>query len=150
MGYYVSITSTNWLLPIVNESAALDALKKLNSSENDHLKRGGRWGGGVAGKTESWFSWMPSDYDKTVKSVAEVLDMLGFETKVDPEGTRIVGYDSKTGQEELFLATIAHFVEPGSAIDWRGEDDAIWRYSFDGTRMQVLEGRLTYSFGEEE
>ena len=150
MGYYVSITSTNWLLPIVNESAALDALKKLNSSENDHLKRGGRWGGGVAGKTESWFSWMPSDYDKTVKSVAEVLDMLGFETKVDPEGTRIVGYDSKTGQEELFLATIAHFVEPGSAIDWRGEDDAIWRYQFDGTRMQVLEGRLTYSFGEEE
>lgn len=150
MGYYVSITSTNWLLPIVNESAALDALKKLNSNENDHLKRGGRWGGGVAGKTESWFSWMPSDYDKTVKSVAEVLDMLGFETKVDPEGTRIVGYDSKTGQEELFLATIAHFVEPGSAIDWRGEDDAIWRYSFDGTRMQVLEGRLTYSFGEEE
>lgn len=148
MGYYVQTTAVNWLLPIVNESAALDALKKLNSSENDHLKRGGRYAEG--GKTESWFSWMPTDYDKTVTSVAEVLDMLGFETKILPEGTRIVGYDSKTGQEELFLATIAHFVEPGSSIDWRGEDDAVWRYAFDGTRMQVLEGRLTYSFGEEE
>jgi hypothetical protein len=145
MGYYVNIEAVNWLLPVVHEDAALQALKNLNDPSNDHLKRGGRFAGGK--ETAKWFSWMPEDYDKTVTTVYEVLDMLGFETEVLPEGTRIRAYDSKTGQEDLFLETIAEFVEPGSFIEWRGEDGAAWRNDFDGKTMRTLEGRVTFSGG---
>ena len=145
MGYYVNIKSVDWLLPVVHEDAALQALKELNSSSNDHLKRGGSFSGGK--RTEVWFSWMPKDYDKTVTTVYEVLDMLGFETEVLPEGTRIRAYDSKTGQEDLFLDAIAEFVEPGSFIEWRGEDGAFWRNDFDGKTMRTLEGSVTYTGG---
>jgi hypothetical protein len=143
MGYYVNIENVEWLLPVVHEDAALQVLKDLNDPSNDHLKRGGSYSGGK--QTAKWFSWMPKDYDKTVTTVYEVLDMLGFETEVLPEGTRIRAYDSKTGQEDLFLAAIAEFIEPGSFIEWRGEDGAFWRNDFDGKTMRTLEGSISYS-----
>jgi len=145
MGYYVNIEAVNWLLPIAHEDAALQILKDLNKPANDHLKRGGRFSGGK--ETAKWYSWMPEDYDKTVTSVSEVLEMLGFDTKIDPEGTRILAYDSKTGQEDLFVNAIAEFVEPGSFIDWRGEDGAFWRWEFRDEKMRTLEGRVTFSGG---
>lgn len=145
MGYYVNIESVEWFLPVVHEAAALQALKDLNDPRNDDLKRGGSFSGGK--QTAAWFSWMPEDYDKTVTSVSEVLELLGFDVDTVPEGTYIRRYDSKTGQEDLFLNAIAEFVEPGSFIEWRGEDGAFWRNDFDGKKMRTLEGRVTYSGG---
>lgn len=142
MGYYVTLKNADWLLPIAYEDLALDALKKINAPEFDHLKRGGRYAEG--GRVASWYSWMPEDYDKTVTSVQEILELLGFECKSTDEGTRITAYDSKTGQEDLFLSTIAEYVAPGSFIDWLGEDGERFRYEFDGKTMSVLEARIVY------
>ena len=53
-------------------------------------------------------------------------------------------YDSKAGAEDHFLEAVAPFVTPGSYIEWRGEDDTMWRQDFDGQYMNVKEGRVVF------
>lgn len=142
MGYYVTLDDANFLIKPENLDEALVRLKALNAPTNDNLKRGGSYGGG--GKTESWFSWMPPDYDKTVTSAKEVFDLLGFETSLTDEGLRLLGYDSKTGQEDVFLNVVADLVEPGSYLTWTGEDGDKWRYFFNGATMEYQAGTVSY------
>lgn len=145
MGYYVTIESCNWILPANNEQIALSRLKQLN--QKDDLKRGGSWGpNGVGVK---WFSWMPPDYDKTANSVEEIFKLLGFETDRNEEGLMITWYDSKTGQEELFLNEIADLVKPESFIVWRGEDGNVWKNVFRDGKMLTYSGRVTFIMEDE-
>lgn len=139
MGYYVSIEEANWVLPKANQAEALQRLKDLNHKEGVE-KRGGSWGAGGV-QNERWFSWMTADYDQHVSSVAEIFDMLGFDYSIEDDGAlRIYSYDSKIGQEELFLTEIADLVPKDSCIKWRGEDGAHWMWTTEG----VFEGRIVY------
>jgi hypothetical protein len=139
MGYYVNIEEANWVLPKENQDVALQRLKDLNHKEGVE-KRGGSFGpGGV--ENERWFSWMSADYDQHVSSVAEILSMLGFDFEYEDDGgLRILFYDSKIGQEELFLTEIADLVPSDSFIKWRGEDGEHWMWTPSG----VFEGRIVY------
>jgi hypothetical protein len=142
MGYYASISDADWFMSAKHEEAALQTLKDLNKPENDHLKNGGSWSGGE--KTSSWYSWMPSDYDQHVVSVAQVLEMLGFEVEATDAGTRILFYDSKVGNENVFLAALAPYVEDGSYIVWTGEDGARWRHIYEGGKMYEQVPTITW------
>jgi len=120
MGYYVLIEDSNLTIRAENLDGAFEAMKALNS--RDDLKHGGAWSGGK--QTATWFSWMDADYDKTSRDAAHILEQLGFEFSIDDEGDlSITGYDNKIGSEEHFLHAIAPFVESGSMIIWRGEDE---------------------------
>ena len=122
MGYYVSLRSAHFEVP--ETESVLQVLKDLN--KQDHLKQGGSYG--PNGKTESWFSWMPTDWDTTCTTVQEVFELLGFETTLveKPYGVAVSldVYESKTGQEDLFCATVAPFMEKDSFLEWIGEDNA--------------------------
>jgi len=126
MGYNVSLRSAHFHVP--ETEAVLQVLKDLN--KQDHLKRGGSFG--PEGKTESWFSWMPTDWDTTCTTVQEVFELLGFETNIvdEPWGKAVSleVYESKAGQEDLFCRAVAPFMEKGSYIEWIGEDFAeeVW------------------------
>lgn len=125
MGYYVTITEADFLLPADKLDEALAVWRELNT--HDELKRGGSSSG------EKWFSWMNMC---EFKSAEEILENLGFNFEHPPEeGIRILGYDSKMGQEGLFLEAVAPLVKPGSYIKWRGEDGELWRQDFDGKIM---------------
>jgi hypothetical protein len=50
----------------------------------------------------------------------------------------LVHYDSKVGQEDLFLEAIAPFATPGSYIEWKGEDGFRWRDEVDGGTLQSI------------
>lgn len=130
MGYNVQILRSNMTLPAANQAEALRIWKDLNKPENNHLKRrGGRSGG--SGKTAHWFSWMDEDYDQTVTSADEVLEMLGFEIEILGNGDILLaGYDSKTGQEDLFIERAAHLMI--GRIDWEGEDGEAWAWECHG------------------
>lgn len=133
MGYYVTLTDADFALP---ESAeVLDAIKRMDTEWHD-LKRGGSFSS--QGKTDSWFSWMPSSL-ATFGTVAEVFAALGFDLLVDSGAVILQGYDNKTGQEELFLAAVAPFVEEGSYTEWNGEDGSRWRYIVKDGQLNVQE-----------
>ena len=141
MGYYIEIEKSTFNIPEENLDKALAAFKELNRTTPDSEKRGGSYEGGV--KATSWFSWMPHDYDKYVTTAEEVLILLGFETHKDETtgAVHIDKYDSKIGQEELFLNAIAHLVDPNSQIFWKGEDGARWMWTPEG----VYEAAITYT-----
>jgi len=140
MGYYVNIKESTFRIPAANLDAALVELKALNHKP-DVEKRGGSYG--PEGKTEKWFSWMPSDYDKHVTTAEEVFVLLGFETEKDETtgDVLLTGYDNKIGQEELFLDAVKHLVTPDSAITWVGEDNDMWRWTPEGVWQPVVTWR---------
>ena len=101
----------------------------------DTEKRGGSWDKGK--RTSAWFSWMPADLAE-LPTVNAVFERLGFETHTDSEGNlRLLAYDNKQGQEELFIQTAAPFVKDGSVFQWWGEDGASWYWEFHNKRLLI-------------
>ena len=138
MGYYINIQESNFVIPAHNLDKALERFKALNHDPNA-IKGGGRWSSGE--ENERWFSWMPSDYDQTVTSAQEVLEMLGFDCMIQEDGgLNVHGYDSKIGDETQFLNAIRDLVDVSCYIIWRGEDGEFWKW----TPRGVLEVRITF------
>jgi hypothetical protein len=134
MGYYVTLTEADFGIPETPE--VLAALHEMET-KFDAIKRGGSFG--PDGKQDKWFSWMPKI--TTFDTVQAVFEALGFEVSEDEGKFWLQGYDNKTGQEDLFLAVVAPFVENGSYTNWRGEDGALYRF-------EVVNGRLVTQSAE--
>lgn len=118
MGYYVNITDSSVKINKENLPKAYEAMCELN--KQDDLKRGGS-------HLVRHFSWMDEDYPNKCANFEELMNMIGFDVHYDAHGNVIsLGYDNKTGQESLFLESIAPWMENKSYIVWRGEDDSIW------------------------
>ena len=144
MGYYVYLTNVSFTIPDTPE--VLAALRELD--KRDDLKRGGSFGDG---KEDKWFSWMNIPWTHH-ESIEPIFQQLGFDTYRCVVGTdqhesvQLLSYDSKIGQEALFLATVAPFVEPGSFLNWRGEDGEAFRhYVGDDGKLYVQESEIRWT-----
>lgn len=147
MGYYVNIVDCDIHIPHDRLGKAYQAMCDLN--KRDDLKRGGSYS--ADGPRERWFSWMDPNYPETCADAEEVLKALGFGVETDEEGNIVhLSYDSKIGQEELFLIAIAPWVRHGSYIDWVGEDNTRWRYSFEDGEFHTWEAVVNYRKIEKE
>lgn len=147
MGYNVNTTGINFTIPADKLEEACQALKDLN--KNDELKSGGS--SGPEGH-KHWFSWMPEDYDETMDSAEEILNELGFDTESGfetedgkPGDLSITGYDSKSGDQDVFLEALAPFVPDGSYVNWEGEDGTHWQCWFEGGVMTQKNGSIVYA-----
>lgn len=138
MGYYVS-GEGELVIKQENLTAAYEAMMALQEKPAEG-KRGG--GGGKA-----WYSWMPEDL-RTIPNAAEVFRALGFEVGESDEGIVIGRYDSKNGQEDVFLSAAAPFIEDGE-YEWTGEDGEFWRWEFIGGKMYCREGKRMWSEAHE-
>lgn len=136
MGYYVHISHCDWE---IRETAEALATVREMPKKYHAIKRGGSSNG------ERWFSWMNDAEIENAESVQHVFVQLGFETEKTDEGFAIHGYNSKTGQEDLFLAVMAPFTKEGSWMEWEGEDHEFWRFSVINGRMVVEDGDKSYS-----
>ena len=138
MGYYVNTEDINIIVPKDLLEPAYKAVLAMN--EDNSLKRGG---GGMGTERKFWFSWMPEDLS-TLADLKEVLENLGFEgTDYNEAGDLVLGYyNSKTGQEDLFLDRIAPFVQEGSYAIWKGEDNSFWKWEFTDGKMLVIPGEM--------
>ena len=136
MGYYVRIEEADWEIKETPE--ALATIREMPKKFH-HLKRGGSSSG------EKWFSWMNDTEIETTETVENVFKQLGFETESTDGGFRLIGYDSKTGQEDLFLAVMAPYTVSGSSIEWVGEDNAMWRNHVSEGKMFVDEATISWT-----
>jgi hypothetical protein len=146
MGYYVTLTQASFTIPADKLGDAFEALKELN--KRDELKSGGSYGelpDGTYGHTQSWFSWMDPEYDKTLKSAREILEALGFTVEDFNGGLTITAYDDKIGDEEHFIRALAPFVAEGSHLDWKGEDGTLWRQLVRNGQLVTLDGHVEYT-----
>jgi hypothetical protein len=144
MGYYVN---GDGALRIKKENLvkAHEALMALQDAP-DKAKSGGSYS---ANERRHWFSWMPEDL-RTLTDTKAVFAELGFEVREEvPTGDLIISnYDNKTGQEEVFFATAAPFIEDGE-YEWVGEDGTFWLWKFEDGKMFVRHGRREYGEGSE-
>lgn len=133
MGYYVTLENSTFNIPADKLDEAFARLKALNHKPGIE-KRGGSFSGGKY--TAKWFSWMSEKYDEEATDAEDIFKMLGFETECNPDdGLTLVGYDSKTGQEALFIDEVADLAVPGWVMEWRGEDDTCWRQTAKGEEV---------------
>ena len=142
MGYYITLKESDIFISKDDFEYCYEAMCKLN--ERDDLKIGGSWGDGEA--KSKWFSWMDANYPETCKDMHDILFSLGFENhRYDKDGN-LVGfiYDNKTGQQDLFLDSIAPYVKAGSYLNWMGEDGSLWQHSFNGKEMTMKSGVITW------
>lgn len=149
MGYYVSIEESTFQIPAENLDAAYEAMCRLNYTVPNQEKRGGSWPGKDKGPQHgpfesAWFSWMDWNYDQTCANADEILQALGFETYTDQsKNLFITGYDSKAGQEGLFLESISNLAE--GYIVWRGEEGELWGETYGGNEVIVKSRQKDYS-----
>lgn len=152
MGYYVSIEESTFQIPVKNLDAAYEAMCKLNHTVPNSQKGGGTWGGEYSKDKApefgpyrgSCFSWMPWNYDEEYKDADEILQALGFGTYIDEDGNLFISdYDSKTGQESLFLESICSLAK--GYIVWKGEEGELWGETYGGEKVIVKERQKDYS-----
>jgi hypothetical protein len=91
---------------------------------------------------------MPLRYheDENIRTVGDVLTMLGYEVRLTP-GTHnlyILAYDNKTGQEDVFLNRLSDFAR--IQIDVVGEDGERWQWSNKGkgTALTIAYAQTTW------
>lgn len=144
MGYNVTIKQSTFQIPANNLNEAYDKMCQLNFTVPNTQKRGGSWGGpdGKDSAPEygphkaSWFSWMEWNYHEVCKDADDILQALGFYTRYDENGDlHVEHYDSKSGQEELFLSAISSLAK--GYIVWEGEDGSIWGETYGGDDVIV-------------
>lgn len=143
MGYYVEVLESTFTIPVENLDECYDRMCALNYTVKNSDKRGGSWGSEMSkddapeyGPHEcAWFSWMSWDYDKQCENAQDILESLGFDVELDDDNLCIVGYDSKSGQEDLFLESISDLVK--GYIVWKGEDGEIWGETYGGEKPIV-------------
>jgi hypothetical protein len=81
---------------------------------------------------------MNNEEIEKAESARSIFDALGFDCVDYGNGTfGLTGYNNKTGQEDLFMAVVAPFLEDGSFTQWRGEDGELWRYTVSGGKLTV-------------
>lgn len=144
MGYYVS---GNGELRIKQENLgkAYEALMALQDAP-EKAKRGGSSGGDKAPRF--WYSWMPEDL-RTLTDTKAVFAELGFEVNDNEDGDLLIScYDNKTGQEDVFFAAAAPFIEDDE-YEWTGEDGTFWLWKFEDGRMFIRYGKREYGEREE-
>ena len=150
MGYNVSIEESTFQIPVENLDAAYKAMCELNYTVPNSQKRGGSHPGKDKAPEYGphkccWFSWMDWNYDEKCKNAEEVLHEVGFYSYISENGNlHIDGYDSKTGQEDLFLKAISTLSK--GYIIWKGEDDEVWGETYGGEKVIVKsQGAPDYS-----
>lgn len=153
MGYYATLDFSSVKIPLSAEKDALEAVYRLDKAAH-HLKQGGSYG---PGKPETkWFSWMPEDL-RTLTTLEDLLQTLGFRTHESDGAIHVDGYDSKVGQEDLFFFALAPFIESNhskefaamanepASMEWTGEDGSKWKWTFEDGKMIVWEANINWT-----
>jgi hypothetical protein len=135
MGYYIRLDDADWEVKETPE--ALATIREMPVKYHG-IKRGGSSNG------EKWFSWMNDTEIENAETVESVFQNLGFETESTDGGFKLIGYDSKTGQEDLFLGVIAPYSVEGSYVEFIGEDDAHYRYEVDNGKMYTMSAEIKW------
>jgi hypothetical protein len=149
MGYYVRTVESNIFLDKKHFDDAYKKLCELN--DYDELKRGGSFGYNSESDASEkynkskWFSWMDYNYPETCSDLQSVLNQVGFTCFFDDDGNlnELLYDENKTGNEDYFLCALAEFVQDGSWIAFKGEeDDDYYRFIYENKKMYSEKGKV--------
>jgi len=135
MGYHATGRGVISIPSIYRKKLSLKVRMMLNNTE---AMRGGSWSNGI--KTDHWYAWVDSKSLISAckeNNLEKIFGCWGFDCVNTEEDIYQVFYDSKSGQESLFLKEISPFVVNG-IIEWVGEDGSKWKNVFKQGQMKVF------------
>lgn len=121
MGYYMNQIYSDFQMKAEYKTKALEAIKKIVSSVPGFDKH---------------FLWIDNNVIKKCETFEDAMDEWRWETIKDNENN-IIGVSfsgEKLGDDLTLFETIAPFVKKGSFIQMIGEEDNIWRWTFNGEK----------------
>ena len=78
-------------------------------------------------------------------SLTDNLEYQGFDWEDADDGVvEIVSFSGKWRDQEKFLQSLAPFVNDCGSIEFRGEENELWRYSFQDGEMTISEGAIIW------
>jgi hypothetical protein len=150
MGHNVWIQESTFNIPNFYLDKAYQAMCDLN--KDNSKKRGGS--GNILELQKSneysdniWFAFMLPDYPNHYADAADIFIALGFDITLDLKGLNIIGYDTKQGQEDLFLEAVAPYAN--GFIVWKDEDGEVWRNVFSDKKLLTQPSELTFVVDKE-
>lgn len=148
MGYDVTLLRGEVPIPAARHQSALDAVRALD--QRDDLKGG--WSrvdlaDGTFARQPHW-SFVEEAEVRSAATLVEALAAFRFVAILTPDGdllgVSLEGGTRSRGDERHLWRALAPFVEPGGEMLWHGEDDRLWRWTFDGQAMHEEQGRIVF------
>lgn len=137
MGYYMDQRGGEFFLAAEHVDAALVAVKATAQQPE-------RMGGGNS--TQRWFSWVDTEKLQEASTLVQALAVWRWGAYQNNNGNIdcIQFTGEKLGDDLVLFEALAQFVRKGSYIEMWGDDGAVWRWYFDGTKCHELEGRVVF------
>jgi hypothetical protein len=126
MGYHMSQREASFFIPAEKQADALAALKKM-----------------VAGQRLG-FVFAEDVID--APTLSDAMEAFRWPVETDELGN-IVGLEfagAKLGDGEILFKIIAPFVWEGSYIEMGGDENAIWRWTFQNGEMKEVAPKITW------
>ncbi|MEZ0581261.1 hypothetical protein [Nocardioides sp. MH1] len=144
MGYSVRLIKGEVIIPASKAEAALAAVHELD--RRDDLKSG--WTRDDDGVERRYWAFASLADVRAARTLSDVLKAFRFEPMLEPDGELYgVEFGGQNRGDEVHLWTaLAPFVEPGGEMVWlsEDEDDALTRWTFDGSSLAVSAGRMVF------
>lgn len=131
MGYFMEQTDSNFIIKKENFKDALNNLKAVFTPDKmtciDYIQ----------GKELPHFSWVNTDIVLDAETLEEALEEIRYNPIFNDNGdiinVKFIG--EKYGDEEIFFAALAPFVEKDSYISFEGENGDKWIWCFNGKEV---------------
>lgn len=118
MGYYMSQNDCRFFVPASNVQSMIEAIHNLDNGSD--------------------YSWVNMSFLSKSNDIVEIFQCWRWRIELDQDTGDIVDifFDGeKMGDDEVLLKAIAPFVKANSFIEMNGEDNAMWRWHFDGEKL---------------
>jgi len=129
MGYYMSQHYSKFFIPTEKRVEALDALKV------------------IAARKQNW-AWVQMEKILEATTIEKALYACRWTYLADLQEIHFEG--KKFGDEDTIFDVLAPFVKNGSWISMSGEEDAHWRWEFNGKRCRSHTAFIRYNIITQE
>jgi len=142
MGYAVRLIKGEVVIPAAKSDAALSAIRELDA----HGELKGGWSRDKGDVKHPHWSFTSPARIAAASSLEDMLRAFRFAPILEPDGELYgVEFVGENRGDELHLWTVlAPFVDPGGEMIWLGEDDLLYRWTFDGKSLSAQDGRMKF------
>jgi hypothetical protein len=118
MGYYAKATDANFFIPA-------DKLEEANALVVE-------WRTLFPERAQDFY------FAAGVTNVDDMLTEFGFDVHDEDGGIRVADFDNKWRGYDAILALFANIVDADSYINFVGEDNEMWRWTPQGTKIAMI------------
>lgn len=134
MGYCIEMTESKFAIKKENFDKALQALKAVFIPENMTCYNY------IGDKQNPHFSWVNTKPVLESTKIGSALEEIRYIPTYNDNGDicDVEFTGEKSGDEKVFFKALAPYVESGSYLCFKGEDENTWKWIFDNGKVKCI------------